>query len=277
LQCVSLVRWPTATASLLFEALAALWSPYTWAVVRRNTRVWRAYLWASLIGNLGEPLLYLAAIGFGIGTLLGPEGIGGVRYDVYLAPGILVSTAMYTAVFECTFGSFTRMKPQKTFDAILSTPVTPVELAAGEVLSAAMKSGVGAAIVLAVITAFGLVQSPLAVLTIPLGLVVGFSFGALGLVVAALSPDYSFFNYFFTLVIAPMFLLSGIFFPVETLPDWAVVLSHAFPLTHAVRISRALTLGVPEPALLAHLAVLFAGGVAATALAAHLLRRRLIP
>ncbi len=263
--------------SLLLHSLLALASPYTYAVVRRNARVWRAYLWASLIGNLGEPLLYLAAIGFGIGSLLGPEGIGGVPYDVYLAPGILVSTSMYTAVFECTFGSFTRMKPQKTFDAILATPVTPVELAAGEVVTAALKSGVGAAIVLAVITAFGLVQSPLALLTVPLGLVVGFAFGALGLVTAAVSPDYSFFNYFFTLVIAPMFLLSGIFFPVETLPAWAQVLAHVFPLTHAVRIARALTLGLPEPALLLHLAVLFAGGVAATALAAALLRRRLIP
>lgn len=267
----------SAAPSLLLHSLLALASPYTYAVVRRNARVWRAYLWASLIGNLGEPLLYLAAIGFGIGALLGPEGIGGIPYDVYLAPGILVSTSMYTAVFECTFGSFTRMKPQKTFDAILATPVTPVELAAGEVVTAALKSGVGAAVVLAVITAFGLVQSPLALLTIPLGLVVGFAFGALGLVTAALSPDYSFFNYFFTLVIAPMFLLSGIFFPVETLPGWAVVLAHVFPLTHAVRIARALTLGQPDPSLLLHLAVLFAGGVAATALAAALLRRRLIP
>lgn len=267
----------SAVPSLLLHSLLALASPYTYAVVWRNARVWRAYLWASLIGNLGEPLLYLAAIGFGIGTLLGPEGIGGIPYDVYLAPGILVSTSMYTAVFECTFGSFTRMKPQKTFDAILATPVTPMELAAGEVVTAALKSGVGAAVVLAVITAFGLVQSPLALLTIPLGLVVGFAFGALGLVTTALSPDYSFFNYFFTLVIAPMFLLSGIFFPVETLPGWAVVLAHVFPLTHAVRISRALTLGLPDASLLLHLAVLFAGGVAATALAAALLRRRLIP
>lgn len=263
--------------STFVAAFEALRSPYTWAVVHRNVRVWRAYLWASLIGNLGEPLLYLAAIGFGIGALLGPEGIGGIPYDVYLAPGILVSTAMYTAVFECTFGSFTRMKPQKTFDAILATPVTPIELASGEVLTAALKSGVGAAIVLAVIAAFGLVRSPLALLCIPLGLVVGFAFGALGLLTAALSPDYSFFNYFFTLVIAPMFLLSGIFFPVETLPSWAVVLAHGFPLTHAVRIARALTLGLPEPALLLHLLVLFVGGVATTAMAGVLLRRRLIP
>lgn len=270
-------RIQAAALSLVLDTLLALVSPYTYAVIRRNVRVWRTYVWASLIGNLGEPLLYLAAIGFGIGSLLGPEGIGGIPYDVYLAPGILVSTSMYTAVFECTFGSFTRMKPQKTYDAILATPVTPVELAAGEVLTAALKSGVGAAIVLAVIASFGLVWSPLALLTVPLGLVVGFAFGALGLVTATLSPDYSFFNYFFTLVIAPMFLLSGIFFPVETLPGWAVVLAHVFPLTHAVRIARALTLGQPDPLLFLHLAALFAGGVAATALAAALLRRRLIP
>lgn len=258
-------------------AFIALFSPYSYAVLSRNLRVWRTYIWASLIGNLGEPLLYLVAIGYGIGALLGPQGILGVPYDVYLAPGILVSTAMYTAVFECTFGSFTRMKPQKTFDAILATPVTPMELAVGEVITAAVKSGLGALIVLLVIAAFGLVPSMLAILCVPLGFVVGFSFGALGLTVSALSPDYSFFNYFFTLVIAPMFLLSGIFFPVETLPPWAIYLSHLFPLTHAVRIARAVTFGVPDPSLLLHLLVLFVGGLLATALAGYLIGRRLIP
>lgn len=267
----------TRPALLLWQSLCALVSPYTYAVVSRNLRVWRTYIWASLIGNLGEPLLYLAAIGFGIGTLLGPDGIGGIPYDVYLAPGILVSTAMYTAVFESTFGSFTRMKPDKIFDSILATPVNVVELATGEVMTAAIKGGVGASIVLFVIALFGLAKSYLAILTIPLGFLVGFAFGALGLVVTALSPDYSFFNYFFTLVIAPMFLLSGIFFPVETLPSFALILAQAFPLTHAVQIARALSLGRPEPSLLFHLLFLFTGGLLATALAAYLIRRRLIP
>lgn len=256
--------------------LAALVSPFSVAVMQRNLKVWRAYLWASLLGNFGEPLLYLLAIGFGVGKLIGPEGINGVPYDAYLAPGILVSTAMYTAVFECTFGSFTRLKTQKTFESTLTTPVSPFELATGEVYSGAVKSGLGAAIVLLVISLFGLVPSWWSLLAIPLGVLVGFAFGSLSLLVATLSPDYFFFNYFFTLAITPMFLLSGIFFPVEQLPEWAQYLSNLFPLTHAVSISRALTLGYPQWALLGNMAALSVGGVATLVVAGFLLRRRLI-
>ena len=263
--------------ALAIPSIFALFSPFTFAVTYRNLRVWRTYLWASLIGNLGEPLLYLAAIGFGIGSLIGENGVYGIPYDVFLAPGILVSTCMYTATFETTFGSFTRMKPQKTFDAILVTPVNIAELATGEVYSSAMKSGLGALIVLCVISAFGLVKSPLAILTIPLGFLVGYAFGALGLVFTAIAPDYSFFNYFFTLVMAPMFLLSGIFFPVSVLPEWAQILANILPLTHAVNISRSLCLGTLSFDLLIHVFVLFLGGLVSTHVASVLLLRRLIP
>jgi lipooligosaccharide transport system permease protein len=263
--------------ALAIPSIFALFSPFTFAVTYRNLRVWRTYLWASLIGNLGEPLLYLAAIGFGIGALVGENGVYGIPYDVFLAPGILVSTCMYTATFETTFGSFTRMKPQKTFDAILVTPVNIAELATGEVYSSAMKSGLGALIVLCVISAFGLVKSPLAILTIPLGFLVGYAFGALGLVFTAIAPDYSFFNYFFTLVMAPMFLLSGIFFPVSVLPEWAQILANILPLTHAVNISRSLCLGTLSFDLLIHVFVLFLGGLVSTHVASVLLLRRLIP
>jgi len=263
--------------ALALPSILALLSPFTFAVTYRNLRVWRTYLWASLIGNLGEPLLYLVAIGFGIGALIGENGIYGIPYDVFLAPGILVSTCMYTATFETTFGSFTRMKPQKTFDAILVTPVNITELATGEVYSAAVKSGLGALIVLLVIWAFGLVKSPLAILTIPLGFLVGYAFGALGLVFTAIAPDYSFFNYFFTLLIAPMFLLSGIFFPVSVLPEWAQTIAHILPLTHAVTISRSLCLGTLSQELLVHVFVLFIGGFLSTFFASVLLSRRLIP
>lgn len=260
----------------ILATLSALVSPYSVAVTRRNIIVWRAYLWASLLGNFGEPLLYLLAIGFGVGKLIGPEGIDGVPYDAYLAPGILVSTAMYAAVFECTFGSFTRLKTLRTFESTLTTPVSPFELATGEVYSGALKSGLGAAIVLIVISLFGLVPSWWAVLAIPLGILVGFAFGSLSLVVATLSPDYFFFNYFFTLTITPMFLLSGIFFPVSQLPAWAQVISSGFPLTHAVSISRALTLGYPQWDLLGNMLALAMGGLATLVVAGFLLRRRLI-
>lgn len=224
-------------------SILSLFNPYSWLVVYRNFVVWRSFLIPSIIGNFGEPILYLLAMGFGLGRMILPEKLGGVPYDVFLAPGLLVSTAMYTATFECTFGSFTRLKTQKIFEGILTTPVQVGELAAGEILFGALKSSIGVSIVLLVLLLFGLIWSPLAVLTIPAGFIVGFMFSSAALIVTSFSPDYQFFNYYFTVIIAPMFLFSGIFFPINEMPDWVRTLAWFFPLTHAVDICRSLTTG----------------------------------
>lgn len=242
-------------------------------VAARNLIVWRRYAAASAVGNFGEPLLYLVALGYGLGRVVPP--IDGQSYAEFLAPGLIVSTVMYTATFEGTFGAYTRLTTQGTFDAILATPVTVPEIVAGEVLWGGIKSMFGAGVVLTVVTLFGLVPSWLALATLPLGFVAGAMFYALALSVSSVSKSYEFFNYYFTLLVAPMFLFSGVFFPLENAPGWALSLAQVLPLTHVVAISRALVRGAPGAATLGHAAMLLVYGLAAYALAARLLQRRL--
>jgi len=210
----------------------------TMTVWYRDAKVWTTFYKASLIGNLGEPLLYLLAMGWGLGRMVGT--VDGVPYIEFLAPGLICSTAMYAATFECTFGAFTRMTRQKTYDAILASPVSLDEIVAGEILWGATKGFLSGAAMLLVMALFGLVNGALAILTLPLSFLIGLLFSALSMIVTAKSPSYDFFSYYFTLVIAPMFLFSGIFFPIGNLPYWAQTFAWFLPLTHGVNISRAI-------------------------------------
>ncbi len=138
-------------------------------VWQRNAWVWMQFYKPSLLGNLGEPVLFLLAMGYGLGRLI--PVMDGVSYVQYLAPGLVVSSAMYTATFECCFGSFTRMIHQKTYAAIIATPVSIEEVVAGDILWGATKSLMGGMIILLVITAFRLVQWPWAYWVVPVILV----------------------------------------------------------------------------------------------------------
>ncbi len=184
-------------------------------VAARNLAVWRQYATASALGNFGEPLLYLVALGYGLGRVVPP--IDGQSYAEFIAPGLVVSTTMYTATFEGTFGAYTRLVTQGTFEAMLATPLTVREIVAGEVLWGGAKSTFGATVVLGVIFAFGLVPSWMCLGVLPLAFVAGLMFYAMALTATGLSKSYEFFNYYFTLLVAPMYLFSGVFFP-STVP-----------------------------------------------------------
>ena len=215
------------------------WRAFT--VWYRDFKVWTTFYKASLIGNLGEPLLYLLAMGWGLGRMVGT--VDGVPYIAFLAPGLVCSAAMYSATFECTFGAFTRMTRQRTYDAILATPVSLDDVVAGEILWGATKSLFSGAAMLMVMSLFGLVRSPWAALALPLAFAIGLLFSALSMIITAKAPSYDFFSYYFTLIIAPMFLFSGIFFPITNLPTWAQTVAWFLPLTHGVSVSRALFAG----------------------------------
>jgi lipooligosaccharide transport system permease protein len=194
-----------------------------------------------MVGNLTEPFLYLLALGYGLGGLVAE--IQGMSYIQFIAPGLVVSASMYAATFEGTYGTYTRLVPQHTFEGILSTPVGVAEIAAGDILHATVKATAAGCAVLVVVAAFGLVHSPMALLVPILALVCGILFGSMAVLVAGLSPSYDFFNYYFTLAVTPMFLFSGIFFPLSQLPAWAQSVAWFSPLTHAANISRALFTG----------------------------------
>jgi lipooligosaccharide transport system permease protein len=244
-----------------------------WQVTVRNFLVWRSYAGASIAGNFGEPILYLVAMGYGLGRMVPPSD--GMTYAEFIAPGLIVSTVMYTATLEMTYGAYTRLTVQATYDAILATPITAGELVAGELLWGGLKSLLGAACELAVIALFGLAPSWWGLWVLPVGFVAGVLFAGMALTVTGMSKSYEFFNYYFTLIVSPMFLFSGIFFPLERVPEWARTAAQLLPLTHVVEVSRALVRGSLTPAIGWHLLALGGFLVVVTALCSKVLRRRL--
>src|SRR5512136_2778646 len=173
-----------------------------------------------------EPIFYLLALGFGLGGFIG-QSIGGLPYIKYIAPALVSITIMYSAFFECTYGSFVRMYYQKTFDAIISTPISIEEVIAGELLWGATRSLIGATIVLIVVGAFGLVSSPFSLLIPLVAFATGLTFSAIGMCFTSLAHNIDFFNYPQFLFITPMFLLSGTFFPITVLPSYVQAFAYA--------------------------------------------------
>ncbi len=243
-------------------------------VWRRNRLVWRKLAIPSMLGNLADPMLYMLGLGYGLGAML-PE-VGGVSYISFLAAGTVCSSTMMSASFESMYSSFSRMHVQHTWDAIMNAPVTLDDVVIGEAVWAASKALLSGTAVLLVATLLGLVSSPLAILVLPIVFLTGLAFAGLGLTVTSLSPSYDFFMYYFTLAITPMMLASGVFFPVDRLPEWLQVAAQVLPLTHAVALARPLMHGtVPDTAVL-HVLVLVAYAVVSSYCALALARRRLL-
>ena len=244
------------------------------AVWRRNFLVWRKLWGTSLLFNFGEPFLYLLGLGFGLGRFIGE--IDGMRYFTFLASGLLASSAMLAATYEGMYSVFTRMVPQQTYEGMLATPLDVDDIVAGEMLWCATKSFMGSVAILVVASALGAVQSPAALLCLPIFVLVGLAFAGPAIVVSAVSPSYDFFSYYQTLVLTPMFIFSGVFYPVSTLPQWLRALVQALPLSHAIAMVRPLVSGAPPSGAAVHLTVLVLYAGFGLALATMLLRRRLI-
>jgi lipooligosaccharide transport system permease protein len=244
------------------------------AVWRRNFLVWRKLAIPSILGNLADPLIMLFGLGYGLGAVLG--NMGGTSYFAYLAAGFVASSTMYAATFESLFSAFSRMHVQKTWDAILNAPMTLEDVVAGEWLWAATKALAAGVCMLAVIAAFGYAATPLALAAVLVVALVGLAFAGLGLAVNALATGYDFFSYYMTLVLTPMMMLSGVFFPVARLPVAVQAAAQALPLYHGVALARPLLLGDMPQGILLHVAVLLAYAIGGFYLAVVLTRRRLL-
>jgi len=217
--------------------------------MKRAFRVWQRHFTvytklykSSFALNFAEPILYLTAMGLGLGAFV--TDIKGMPYINYIAPGIIASSSMFAAIYECTYGTYVRIVFQKTFEAILATPVGINELIAGEMIWGATKSALYGTTIIIVISLFGLVASPLVILIIPLLFISGIIFAELSLIVVAIVPGIDSFNYFYTLVMTPMFLFSGIFFPLDGMPPIVEKIAFFMPLYHLVNICRAFSLGL---------------------------------
>jgi lipooligosaccharide transport system permease protein len=243
-------------------------------VWRRNFLVWRKLAIPSILGNLADPLIYMLGLGYGLGAML--PSIDGQSYVAFLAGGTVCASTMNAATFEALYSSFSRMHVQKTWDAILNTPLGLTDVVAGELFWAATKSFFSGCAILVVIAALGLTNGPLLFWVLPAVVLTGLAFAALGLIWNALAPSYDFFMYYFTLFITPMAMLSGVFFPVDQLPAGIQIVSHILPLTHATLLVRPLLLGEIPADIALHLAVLIAYGAVAFYAALILFRRRLL-
>ncbi|MDN7012351.1 ABC transporter permease [Methanoculleus sp. FWC-SCC3] len=245
------------------------------SVWRRN---WDAFLRTyrvNFIPPFIEPVLYLLALGFGLGTYI--EAVDGIPYPVFIAPALVSISVMYSAFFECTYSSFVRMYYQKTFDAIIATPVAIDEVIAGEMLWGATRGMIYATLMLPVLLLFGVVAMPSSLLLIPFAFLAGLLFAGIAMCFTAITPSIDALNYPSFLFITPMFLFSGTFFPLDILPEPIQYFAlAALPLTHVVGFNRAITLATFSPINLLNLAWIAVATVIFFVLAIRLMRRRLV-
>ena len=219
-----------------------------WMVWRRNFDVFTKTIAVNFIPSLLEPILYLLAFGFGLGGFI--PSIRGQSYISFIAPALVAISVMNGSFFECTFASFVRMYFQKTFDAIVATPVSVEEVVAGELLWGATRATINTTIVLAVVAAFGLISTPLFLLVIPFAFFGGLMFASIAMCFTSVAPNIDFFNFPSFLFLTPMFFLCGTFFPLTSLPSAVQGTAMAvLPLTHVVNIMRGLVSGHLEPIL----------------------------
>jgi lipooligosaccharide transport system permease protein len=218
-----------------------------WKVWRRNFDVFTKTIKVNFLPSLLEPILYLLAFGFGLGGFI--PSIQGQSYITFIAPALVAISVMNGSFFECTFASFVRMYFQKTFDAIVATPVSVEEVVAGELLWGATRATINTTIVLLVVAVFGLISSPLFLLVVPLAFFGGLMFASMAMCFTAAAPNIDFFNFPSFLFLTPMFFLCGTFFPLTSLPTGAQGVAMGLPLTHVVNITRGLVSGHLEPIL----------------------------
>jgi len=247
-----------------------------WPVFLRNFLVWRKMIIPSLIANIAEPLMWLVAFGYGLGALVGEVQLGAqkVPYIVFLASGSICMSAMNAATFEALYSAFSRMHVQKTWDGIMNAPVRLDDVLLAEMLWAAFKAIFTATAILFVMLALGIANSWKVLLAWPILLGVGITFSCLALIFNALAKGYDFFTYYFTLFLTPMMFLSGVFFPLDNLPEGVRWMATALPLTQAVSLVRPLFMDQWPEHVLVHIGILTAYAVAAWTIALHLTRKR---
>jgi lipooligosaccharide transport system permease protein len=237
-------------------------------VWQRNWLVYRRLWHRSLAFGFLQPVLFLTAMGLGIGALIGAQGqsaFGGVEYIDWLGPGLLAAMAMQTATFESTYPIMNKIMWGRNYEAMLSTPVSIRSILGGELAWAAFRIGTLASVFLVVLTLFGIPRSPAALLAVPFAVLVGVAFSACLIAFTATQKNDVGFSAIFRFVINPLFLFSGTFFPLTNLPEPLRAVAWATPLFHGVELIRGSVLGrldlVSAPLHLAYLLVMLGIGV----------------
>ncbi|MFP4566413.1 MAG: ABC transporter permease [Spirochaetaceae bacterium] len=245
-----------------------------YSVWLRHVRVYSKNLISNALPPFLEPLIFLVGLGLGLSRYIGV--MEGLPYVEYLASGLMITAAMFTAAFECSFGTFIRLEFDKVYDGMLGAPITADNLLVGEILWAGTKGFVFSLSVLIVVGVFGILPVGRMLLAPFLGFLTGTMFAALGFLVTSWVKNINQFNFFFSGFISPMFFFSGVVFPVENLPTAVRPVTEILPLTHPVRVTRAFSTGEFDPILWWDLAYMILMTVGVGWYAIHRLRRKLI-
>jgi len=236
-------------------------------VWQRNWLVYKRLWHRSLAFGFLQPVLFLTAMGLGVGALMTSgdlDAFGGFAYIDWLGPGLLAATAMQTATFESTYPIMNKIMWGRNYEAMLSTPLSIRSIVAGELGWSAFRIGSLATVFLLVLTLFGVPRSPMALLAIPVAVLIGVAFSACLIAFTATQKNDVGFSAIFRFVVNPLFLFSGTFFPLTQLPDALRAVAWATPLFHGVELIRGAVLGTLDPVTaplhVAYLLVMFAIG-----------------
>lgn len=248
---------------------------YVW---RRDFDVYMKTWKVNFIPPLLEPVFYLVAFGSGLGTLVDAVRYGGreVSYAAFIAPGVIAITILFQGFFECAYGSYIRMYYQRSYDAIIATPVSLEEVVTGEVLWGATKSVIGAVLVCLVVVLFGYAPPLALAAVVPIAALSGLLFASMSMCFTGIVPNIDAFNYPVFLLITPMFVFSGTFFPTDALPGWGRTVAELLPLTHVADLCRGATLGPWTPQLAIDALWIAGLTIVLFPLSVHLMRKRLI-
>jgi lipooligosaccharide transport system permease protein len=247
-------------------------------MVQRNALVYRRVWRGSLFLSFVQPTLFLLAMGLGLGGMVDADAtnpLGGVPYATFLAPGLLAAGAMQAAAFESSYPVLGKLTWFRNYEAIVATPMGVADLVLGELAWIAVRLSTIAIAFVAVMIAFGIPRSPMVLVAIPAVVLTGIAFAAPIMAYAATLKSSGTFNVMYRFIITPLFLFSGVFFPIESLPGALRRAAFATPLLHGVELVRGVTLGaVPDawPFHVAYLTAMTAGGIL---VALHTFRRRL--
>jgi lipooligosaccharide transport system permease protein len=246
-------------------------------VFARNLISYKRYVLTTFIASLIQPLFYLITFGIGMGAYM-TGAFGGQSYLHFLVPGVIISSIMMSSTFECLFGTFVKMVHEHLYDSLVATPVSAEDAITGDILWASFRGLISGGLMMIVASFMGIL--PASVLSLLLLLVVmvlvGILFASLAMIVTSYAPNFDFFNYYTELVVTPMLFFSGVFFPLDNFPAWMKTMAQFMPLTHAVKIARAVYSGKYPRELVFNIVVGVVLGTIAFVFGVKRMKKRLI-
>ena len=246
-------------------------------VFARNLISYKRYVLTTFIASLIQPLFYLITFGIGMGAYM-TGAFGGQSYLHFLVPGVIISSIMMSSTFECLFGTFVKMVHEHLYDSLVATPVSAEDAITGDILWASFRGLISGGLMMIVAAFMGIwpASALRLLLLVVIMVLVGILFASLAMIVTSYAPNFDFFNYYTELVVTPMLFFSGVFFPLDNFPAWMKTMAQFMPLTHAVKIARAVYSGKYPRELVFNIVVGVVLGTIAFVFGVKRMKKRLI-